>query len=513
MSKPGRPVSPTTPALLAKLAAGGRGWQGPVNYDSMKQGSEFVWTNLPGEATPANWSRQVAAFRKLKPNLGRITDHWSLSIDPRLGTLNVAQWEEAVRAFLDDLGYQGCPVVIHRHTDSDVDHAHASVLRIRVRKDGRAEVVSDSNLYRRSHVAAAKAAEKLGLKPLPPRDDAATKPAPGDSAVAAVKRSTRRRTPVAKLGSVAAAFDSLVSLCTTVDEIEARAAENGIDVQIHRKSGGDIQGISARAIGVIEWQKASDLRRDRSLSWAKVQARLDENAARRARAQAAADAANAAARARAEQRVADRLAAQRPADPQTARALLLAANQAKEALSMENDDLEFLTPARPPGVHIDDAGAGLTEDDVARRNRDRHNAEVALATELRAASKKDLMSARSSLTAKLRGADASTIAFLVERLARLVVRLLTLGQVVLPPSEGERRALVARHTIERIDGELRRRADIAVAREVDAFKTKPASTPVQNLQIVRAHDARQASQRDRDELARVEDAERERNRK
>ena len=510
MSRPG-PVSltATTPALLAKLASGGRGFRGAVSYASLKPGSELVWTNLPGEATAQNWSRQVAAFRKLKPNLKRVMDHWSLSLDPRHGKLTASQWKEAVKVFLDDLGYQDCPVVIHRHTDTDVDHAHASVLRIRVGKDGRAEVVSDSNLYRRSHISAEKAARKLGLKALPPREDSATRPAPADAAIVAGKRAKRRGTAVAVPGSVAKAFDSLVGRCTSLDELEARAVDAGLELQVVRKSGGEIQGLNVRAAGVHEWTKASALSRDRSLSWSKVQARLGENADRRARAQASADAANAAARERAAQRVAERLAAQPQQQiqivPQARALLLVAANQAKEAAmtTISNDKLDFLS--RPPAEIgltarelADRDDAALDGDDAARRDRDRerHNAELALAAELRSATKTQLSKARQSLRSELAAAEADAIARFVTRLTRLVLRIATAGAVVLPPSENERRAFIARQTIEQIDGELRRRADTVGTREVDAFKTKPTSTQepaksVQKLQVVRAHDPRQ----------------------
>ena len=98
MSTPRRDPSTPTPPLIAKLARGGRGFLGAAKYDAMKAGSELIWTNISGEATPASWSRQAAAFRKLKPNLKRVVDHWSLSLDPRLGKLTGEQWEEIGRA-------------------------------------------------------------------------------------------------------------------------------------------------------------------------------------------------------------------------------------------------------------------------------------------------------------------------------------------------------------------------------------------------------------------------------
>ena len=199
---------------------------------------------------------------------------------------------------------------------------------------------------------------------------------------------------------------------------------------------------------------------------------------------------------------------------------------------MSDDKLEFLNSPPPPRPDDDaalaalaapvpavpvaapEAAAGdgdLTALELAERAaaRDRHNAEVALVAELRSATKTQLSEARQLLRSELAAAGADAIARFVTRLTRLVLRIATAGTVVLPPSEAERRAFIARQTIEQIDGELRRRADIATAREIDAFKTKPTSTQesaksVQKLQVVRTHDPRQEIAR-----ARQLDAERE----
>ena len=199
---------------------------------------------------------------------------------------------------------------------------------------------------------------------------------------------------------------------------------------------------------------------------------------------------------------------------------------------MSDDKLEFLNSPPPPRPDDDaalaalaapvpavpvaapEAAAGdgdLTALELAERAaaRDRHNAEVALVAELRSATKTQLSEARQLLRSELAAAGADAIARFVTRLTRLVLRIATAGAVVLPPSEAERRAFIARQTIEQIDGELRRRAEIAGAREVDAFKTKTTSTQdsaksVQKLQVVRTHDPRQEIAR-----ARQLDAERE----
>ena len=482
MSTPRRDPSTPTPPLIAKLARGGRGFLGAAKYDAMKAGSELIWTNISGEATPASWSRQAAAFRKLKPNLKRVVDHWSLSLDPRLGKLTGEQWEDAFRTFLDDLGYRDCPIVVHRHSDTNIDHCHATVLRLRAREDGRVEVVSDSNIHRRSHIAAERAAQQLGLKALPPRPDTADAPSPSDAQINANKRATRHRTrAIVRPAALAKTFDSVVSRSANLEELIANSAAVGIEVvEVVKLPSNITQGLKLRPDGVEEWTSASTLGSGRRLAWTKVAARLAANAEIQARAVHEAEAVEAAARARAGRLVASRVARHElPTDFLVVRALLPEiAHLPKEAIDMrQHDKLGFQSEAplpMPPGMSLDDAPlkAKKEREDArrARERRDHNAAETALDAELRAASKRQLMLAAGSLKAELRAADADSVAMFVARLSRLVIRLLTLNQLVIPQTEAERRTLITRHTISRINGELQRRTrtDTAVVGEVDA---------------------------------------------
>lgn len=191
-----------------------------------------------------------------------------------------------------------------------------------------------------------------------------------------------------------------------------------------------------------------------------------------------------------------------------------------------NDRLGFLAeppPPRPAG-RIDDTALVAQTDAGKREERERIDRERATAqgqieNELKSATGTQLKRVRQALMNELHADHDEAIEQLLNRLLRLVVRLATLGQVVLvlPQSEGERRVLAARHTIQFIDAENRRRAD------VDA---QPTSVPVPGsprlrpgpitVQIVRAHDARQQlaaiAQQNRDEIARELEANRGRNR-
>lgn len=287
-----------TPALIAKKGEGGRapdgrklggyGFRGAVQYDADKEGSELIDTNLEG-VTPREWSRQVKVLRQANQRCKRICDHWSLSLDPRHGKLSHEQWRAAAIRWMRSMGYSGCAYVIHRHTDEPQDHIHIALCRVRA--DG--SVTSDSNDFKRSHVAAAEAAKALGLKPLPPRDDAAGNPAPTDAVVRAGHRASARGTkPVASV-DLARDVRAALAQASDLDQLIDGLRQRGIEVQLRRRGAdqsnpaAEISGWSLRAKGTEEWLGGASVARDRSLSWSRVAGQLNTNADTRRRAKRA----------------------------------------------------------------------------------------------------------------------------------------------------------------------------------------------------------------------------------
>lgn len=439
-----RTTSPAlTPALIAKMSPGGRGARGALNYDAEKDGSRLLWTNLEG-TTPRQWARQMKAFLSLNPRCRRSVDHVSLSLDPRRGTLSDDQWIVAVKAWLKPMGYGDRAAVCHLHSDEPQQHIHLVVCRT----DSFGKVHADGGNWKRSHAAAVHAAEAIGLKPLPPRPEAAWSPAPTDAQIGANKRADRRGTKVQNHASLARAFDHIVSKSSTLAELEVKLREVDIEIQIVRKSGGVIQGLNVREAGAVEWEKASGLKSGRSLGWPKVEARLAANVELHERARAQAEKVADAARDRAEQRVAARLD-KPPAPPapvpQPARALVPEAiREAKEAITMD-DDLAFLNsppPPRPANVPLDDAGlvptltgsvaaGGEAEArhkkklEAEQEGRDRDQAELELIAEIRCMSIRQLLDLKSNSNVPPFFLSAAAI----EKMVNLLILLATLGFV------------------------------------------------------------------------------------
>jgi hypothetical protein len=129
-------------------------------------------SNIPG-VTPREWSRNVAAFRQLRPSLGKAVYHGSLNPAPGDRLLTDAELGEMARIFLDEMGFATCPYLIVRHpseSDGDghrPDHIHILALRI----NAKGETVSDRNDYRRAETIVRRLETRFGLTPVPPSDN------------------------------------------------------------------------------------------------------------------------------------------------------------------------------------------------------------------------------------------------------------------------------------------------------------------------------------------------------
>lgn len=495
------PVVQLIPALIAKRGKGGTSFRGADQYDQDKEGATLLDTNLEG-LTPRERARGVAHLRA-GSRVKRAVDHWSISLDPRHGKLADDQWRQVCHDFINDMGYRGCAYTLTHHVDEPQDHIHLTLLRIR--PDG--TTVSDANDFKRSHEAAARCAVAIGLHPLPPRHDAAWMPAPTDAQIGANKRATRRGTKTQNHASLARTFDHIVSKSVDLADLETKLREVDVELQIVRKSGGSVQGLNVKFADAEEWLKASGLKKDRSLSWPKVEACLASNRELRERAQAQAEQVAGAARERAEHRVAARLDKQPQPVSQPARAMLPGTiDQAKEA-TMTDTTLDFLNPPPPPrpdDVPLDDAGlvpttlTGSAANGEAQarhkkklevmqedRDRARDQAELDMLAALKRLSVKELLDLRSTVSPLVMSLAS------IEALINLMIRLFTLGLVKRVNTLGD--ALAARAELaERAEKELgrRRRSPATVADRIAALNEYAEAVEGRGKMLVDRHSLR-----------------------
>jgi hypothetical protein len=131
--------------MIAK-AIKGRSFRGALEYDLSKEQGRLIDTNMEGDG-PRELAKEFGEIRKLRPQLGKAVLHVSLSAAPG-EHLSDAQWTEIGQRYLHGMGLDDNQYLITRHADTEHEHVHLLVNRIRF--DG--DVTSDSHDYRRHEV-------------------------------------------------------------------------------------------------------------------------------------------------------------------------------------------------------------------------------------------------------------------------------------------------------------------------------------------------------------------------
>ena len=131
--------------MIAK-AIKGRGFRGALEYDLSKEQGRLIDTNMEGDG-PRKLAKEFGEIRKLRPKLGKAVLHVSLSAAPG-EHLSDTQWTEIGQRYLHGMGLDDNQYLITRHDDTEHEHVHLLINRIRV--DG--NVTSDSHDYRRHEI-------------------------------------------------------------------------------------------------------------------------------------------------------------------------------------------------------------------------------------------------------------------------------------------------------------------------------------------------------------------------
>lgn len=137
--------------MIGQLAKKGKSYRTAAEY--LMHGSRgvaqdrghLIATNLTG-ATPREWAKEIAAYRKLRPSLGKAVFHASLSPADGDRDLSDSEWQAIAATYLAGMGFADCPFVAVLHRDTGRPHLH--VLALRIKPDG--SVVSDAKDYQRS---------------------------------------------------------------------------------------------------------------------------------------------------------------------------------------------------------------------------------------------------------------------------------------------------------------------------------------------------------------------------
>lgn len=157
--------------MICKLIKGkgtNRGFRGLFEYlqhgprgEKLNRGHVLA-TNLAG-TSPREWSRELAAFRQLRPSLGKAVFHASLSLAPEDRQLSDAEFAELASRFLAGMGFEDSPFLIVRHHDTP-SHQHVHLVASRITTNGK--VVSDSGDYQKAEKLMRRLEAEFGLRRL-----------------------------------------------------------------------------------------------------------------------------------------------------------------------------------------------------------------------------------------------------------------------------------------------------------------------------------------------------------
>lgn len=129
-----------------------------TNNESPNRGKVLA-TNFAGSDI-RSWSKEFAAFRKLKPNLSRAVAHISLNIAPDDREISDAEFIDIAHKFKAGLGYtDDCPFLLIRHADRDHQHVHLMLSRISL-----TGVIPETQDFRKAEKLAAALRKEFGLK-------------------------------------------------------------------------------------------------------------------------------------------------------------------------------------------------------------------------------------------------------------------------------------------------------------------------------------------------------------
>lgn len=144
---------------------------GVLEYVLKKEGAELIGGNMVG-IDSYELAAEFKALRQLRPNLKRAVYHASLSQEPGV-FLDDITWQNLTAEYLKCMGFQHCPYIVVRHTDTffetgneRIPRDHIHIIASRIREDG--SVVNESWDYQRSEIVLRNLEREYKLTPAPP---------------------------------------------------------------------------------------------------------------------------------------------------------------------------------------------------------------------------------------------------------------------------------------------------------------------------------------------------------
>ncbi len=215
----------------------GRGFSGCLRYILNKQGASLIGGSYERDASASRIAVDMRRVASASDRVEKPVFHSVLSLAPG-EILTNAQWEQAARTYLAELGFADCPFVVVRHTDRDHDHVHLVTSRVTYQ----GKVVSAYNDHERGQTPLRAIENRFGLSS-PPKNSPYRAPRQGEHRAARQGAGTHVRAFLQK--EIRRAADGKPDL----DQFLLRVKGQGIATRFN-VTGGVVRGISFEYQGI-----------------------------------------------------------------------------------------------------------------------------------------------------------------------------------------------------------------------------------------------------------------------
>lgn len=223
--------------MLARITKG-QDFAGCLRYVLERQSAERIGGNMEGTtvaelATEFELSVQCQQRRSPHKPTQAIVCHTSLSVE--IGRkLDDSTWTAIAKDYLQEMGFDQNQYVLARHTDTNHDHVHLIVSRLRL--DG--TTVESWLDYRRAQEVLRQLEKQYNLQAVLPSWETEVKP----PTVGEIRQFRRTGEPSVR-AMLQVAIDDALLTATTIDQFQNQLATQGIEIRLRQIQSG-IAGIS-----------------------------------------------------------------------------------------------------------------------------------------------------------------------------------------------------------------------------------------------------------------------------
>lgn len=252
--------------MLARITKG-QDFAGCLRYVLERSGAERIGGNMEGTTvaeltTEFDLSVQCQQRRSPHKPTQAIVCHTSLSVEVGC-KLDDQTWSAIAKDYLREMGFDQNQYVLARHTDTQHDHVHLIVSRLRL--DG--TTVESWLDYRRAQEVLRQLEQQYDLQAILSSWETEVKP----PTVGEIRQFRRTGEPSVR-AMLQVAIDDALLIATTIDEFQSQLASQGVEIRLRHISSG-IAGISYKLNDVA----FPGYKLGKRYTWSRIEAQLGVN--------------------------------------------------------------------------------------------------------------------------------------------------------------------------------------------------------------------------------------------